>query len=68
MGNGHPVAGLLMTQEIADKFNNGQPYFNTYGGNPVSMKIAHEVLKVIVEENMRDNADIVGEFLYKELK
>lgn len=23
MGNGHPVAGLVMTEEIANKFNNG---------------------------------------------
>lgn len=68
MGNGHPVAGIVMTQEIADKFNNGQPYFNTYGGNPVSMKIANEVLDTIVQEKMRENADMVGQYLFKELQ
>jgi len=28
------------------------------------MKVANEVLNVIEEENMRDNAKIVGEFLF----
>ena len=40
MGNGHPVACVVTTKEIAEAFNNGMEYFNTYGGNPVSMKAA----------------------------
>jgi 4-aminobutyrate aminotransferase-like enzyme len=34
MGNGHPVAAVVTTPEIAGTFNNGMEYFNTYGGNP----------------------------------
>ncbi len=45
LGNGHPIAAVVCTQEVADKFANGMEYFNTFGGNPVSCAIATEVLK-----------------------
>lgn len=32
MGNGHPVAAVVTTQEISDKFKaSGMQYFNTVG-------------------------------------
>ena len=34
-GNGMPLAAVVCTREIADSFNNGLEYFNTFGGNPV---------------------------------
>ena len=36
LGNGHPLAAVVCTREIADAFANGMEYFNTFGGNPVS--------------------------------
>lgn len=40
MGNGHPVAAVVTTQAISDKFKaSGMQYFNTYGGNPVSCAV-----------------------------
>ena len=36
IGNGHPLAAVACTPEIAEKFANGMEYFNTFGGNPVS--------------------------------
>ncbi|GGK42726.1 MULTISPECIES: aminotransferase class III-fold pyridoxal phosphate-dependent enzyme [Flavobacteriaceae] len=68
LGNGHPIAAVACTQEIADKFANGMEYFNTFGGNPVSCAIASEVLKTIKRENLQENALKVGEFLKNELK
>ena len=47
LGNGHPVAAVACTPEVAEKFANGMEYFNTFGGNPVSCAIALEVLKTI---------------------
>ena len=32
MGNGHPVAAVVTTREIADAFANGMEYFSTFGG------------------------------------
>jgi 4-aminobutyrate aminotransferase-like enzyme/Ser/Thr protein kinase RdoA (MazF antagonist)/murein DD-endopeptidase MepM/ murein hydrolase activator NlpD len=63
LGNGHPVAAVVCTPEIASQFNNGMEFFNTFGGNPVSCAIAHEVLEVIEEDKLQENARIVGNFL-----
>ena len=40
MGNGHPIAAVVTTEKIANSFNNGMEYFNSFGGNPVSCAIA----------------------------
>lgn len=67
LGNGHPLAAVVCTNEIADAFNNGMEYFNTFGGNPVSCIIGLTVLDVIQEENLQQNAYEVGEYLKKKL-
>ena len=67
LGNGHPVAAVACTQEIAEKFANGMEYFNTFGGNPVSSVIATEVLRTVKKENLQHNALVVGDFLKSEL-
>ncbi|XP_067306809.1 5-phosphohydroxy-L-lysine phospho-lyase isoform X2 [Pseudorasbora parva] len=61
MGNGHPIACVATTKEIAGAFTaNGVEYFNTFGGNPVSCAIGLAVLDVIEKENLRGNAVHVG--------
>jgi 4-aminobutyrate aminotransferase-like enzyme/Ser/Thr protein kinase RdoA (MazF antagonist) len=68
IGNGHPLAAVITTQEIADNFNNGMEYFNTFGGNPVSMIAGLTVLDVIQEEELQKNALEVGSYLLDGLK
>jgi len=68
LGNGHPVAAVVCTREVADKFANGMEYFNTFGGNPVSCAIATEVLKTVKREHLQANALEVGNYLKTELK
>lgn len=63
MGNGHPLAAVITTREIADAFNNGMEYFNTFGGNPVSCAVGTAVLDVIEQENLQQNALEVGNYL-----
>ncbi len=60
MGNGHPLAAVVTTAEIADSFNNGMEYFNSFGGNPVSCEIGKAVLRIIQEEKLQQNAKLVG--------
>mgnify|MGYP000017608983 CR=1 FL=1 len=67
-GNGHPLAIVACTKEVAEKFNTGMEYFNTFGGNPVSCAIGRSVLEVVEEENLQQNALEVGGFLIAELK
>uniref|UniRef100_A0A6Q2Y767 5-phosphohydroxy-L-lysine phospho-lyase n=1 Tax=Esox lucius TaxID=8010 RepID=A0A6Q2Y767_ESOLU len=69
MGNGHPLACLVTTVEIAGAFTaNGVEYFNTFGGNPVSCAIGLAVLDVIEKEDLRGNASRVGAYLVDLLK
>jgi len=68
LGNGHPVAAVVCTKEIAEAFANGMEYFNTFGGNPVSCAIATQVLKTIQEEQLQANALEVGDYLKQELE
>lgn len=63
MGNGHPLAAVVTTQEIASAFANGMEYFNTFGGNPVSCAIGMAVMDVIEAEGLQENARIVGDAL-----
>ena len=68
LGNGHPIAAVACTQEVADKFANGMEYFNTFGGNPVSCAIATEVIRTVKRDKLQKNALLVGDFLKGELK
>lgn len=63
IGDGHPMAALVTTREIADSFNNGMEYFNTFGGNPVSCAVGLAVLDVIESQNLRANALAIGNYL-----
>lgn len=55
-GNGHPLAIVATTPEIADRFANGMEYFNTFGGNPVACAVGLAVLDVIEQEGLQANA------------
>lgn len=68
LGNGHPLAAVACTQEVASAFANGMEFFNTFGGNPVSCAIGIEVLQTIKQEKLRENALLIGGFLKDELK
>ena len=68
IGNGHPLAAVVTTPEIAASFNNGMEYFNTFGGNPVSCAIGLAVLDVIDDEGLQENAQRVGTHLMDVLK
>lgn len=67
IGNGHPLAAVVVTNEIAEAFNNGMEYFNTFGGNPVSMATGIAVLNVIKDEALQQNALEAGNCLLEGL-
>ena len=65
IGNGHPLAAVVTTPELAARFANGMEYFNSFGGNPVSMAVGHAVLDVIEAENLAARAVTTGEALMR---
>ncbi|MGA1721625.1 MAG: aminotransferase class III-fold pyridoxal phosphate-dependent enzyme [bacterium] len=68
IGNGHPLAAVITTAEIAEAFANGMEYFNTFGGNPVSAAVGNAVLDVIEEENLQKHALTLGNYLLERWK
>ncbi|WP_417583322.1 aminotransferase class III-fold pyridoxal phosphate-dependent enzyme [Pelagibacterium sp.] len=71
IGNGHPIGAVVTTPELAGKFANGMEYFNSFGGNPVSMAVGLAVLDEIEARNLQSEALATGSHLlaaFKELK
>ncbi|MCL4832746.1 MAG: aminotransferase class III-fold pyridoxal phosphate-dependent enzyme [Caldilineaceae bacterium] len=68
IGNGHPLAALITTAEIAASFDNGMEFFSTFGGNPVSCAVGLAVLDVVTEEGLQEHARRVGEHLLAGLR
>lgn len=68
IANGHPVGAVVTTPAIASAFDNGMEYFNTFGGNPVSMAAALEVLDIVAEEQLQSNALRAGNALLDGLR
>lgn len=65
MGNGFPVAGIIIAPHIKPKhFQLG----TTFGGNHLACAAALAVLEVIEEEKLLGNATTVGFYLREELK
>ena len=64
MGNGFPVAGILIAPEIPAKhFQLG----TTFGGNHLACAAALAVLEVMEKEELMQNAKRIGDYLMSEL-
>ena len=65
MGNGFPVAGVSIAPHIQPKhFMLG----TTFGGNHLACAAALAVLEVIEKENLMNNAEKIGDYLFSEIK
>jgi 4-aminobutyrate aminotransferase-like enzyme len=60
MGNGYPVAGLVLQPQVVAEFGAESRYFNTFGGNAVAAATALSVLSVIEDEGLMQNAASTG--------
>jgi 4-aminobutyrate aminotransferase-like enzyme len=67
IGDGHPLAVVVTTPDIAREFSRKFHYFNTFGGNPVSAAVGLAVLDVIEKEGVLQNVHDVGAYLGQEL-
>lgn len=68
IGNGHPLAAVVTTRAIADAFDTGMKYFNTFGGNPVSCAVGMAVLDEIEGRGLQANAADVGDYFLHALE
>lgn len=61
-GGMYPVSAFLSTEEVMGVFHPGE-HGSTYGGNPLAAAIAREALRVLVDENLIENARVQGDRL-----
>jgi 4-aminobutyrate aminotransferase-like enzyme len=60
MGNGFPIAAVVVRAELARSFSRGMSHFNTYAGGPVAAQVGLAVLDVIEEERLMERALATG--------
>jgi len=65
IGNGHPLAAVITTDEIADKFASGPEFFTTFGGSTVSCTAGLAVLEQMETLETTKNAREIGAYLRK---
>jgi 4-aminobutyrate aminotransferase-like enzyme len=63
MGNGFPVAALVVRSELLEAVPEEVELFSTFGGNPVACAAALAVLAVIEDEGLVANAAEAGGYL-----
>ncbi|WP_329003039.1 aminotransferase [Kribbella sp. NBC_00709] len=67
MGNGHPLGAVITTRAIADGYRSQGYFFSSAGGSPVSSIVGLTVLDVLRDEELQQNARVVGDHLRQRL-
>lgn len=67
MGNGAPIGAVIAKSELAETLK-GKAHFNTFGGDPYQAMQAREVISIIEDENLINNADQMGKYLIEGFK
>ncbi|AWR94306.1 [LysW]-aminoadipate semialdehyde/glutamate semialdehyde transaminase [Acidianus brierleyi] len=67
IGGGFPVSAVFMPDWIAEKLGEGD-HGTTYGGNPMAAAAVTAATKVLVEENVAEQAKEKGEIFMRMLK
>jgi 4-aminobutyrate aminotransferase-like enzyme/Ser/Thr protein kinase RdoA (MazF antagonist) len=67
MGNGHPLGAVITTKAIAAGYRSQGYFFSSAGGSPVSCLAGLTVLDVLRDEELQENARVVGAHLRQRL-
>jgi len=65
-GGFYPVSAVLADRDVLGLFRPGE-HGSTFGGSPLGAAVARAALRVIVEENLIENAVKMGEYLMYQL-
>lgn len=66
IGNGYPIGAVVVRRHIAESMAD-KLMFHTYGSNPMSAAAAREVLRIIKDDKLQENARDVGKLLLDRL-
>ncbi|MCP4352334.1 MAG: ornithine--oxo-acid transaminase [Desulfobacterales bacterium] len=65
-GGFYPVSAVLSNKEVLGVLQPGE-HGSTFGGNPLACAVARTALKVLIEENMIENAAAMGNYFQSQL-
>ena len=65
-GGAYPVSAVLANNAIMDVIKPGN-HGSTFGGNPVAAAVGMAALEVIKDENLAENAQVLGELFRSEM-
>jgi 4-aminobutyrate aminotransferase-like enzyme/Ser/Thr protein kinase RdoA (MazF antagonist) len=68
IGNGHPIGVVITRPDIAASFAQGPEFFSTFGGSTLSCRIGKEVLEIVDDEGLQENARHRGDQLLAGLR
>ncbi len=66
-GGFYPVSAVLSNSEVLGVLKPGQ-HGSTFGGNPLACAVARAALKVLTEEGMIENAEMMGNYFLEGLR
>lgn len=66
-GGVYPVSAVLANDEVMNVIKPGQ-HGSTFGGNPLACSVAVEALQVVLDENLTENAQKMGEIFRLEVE
>lgn len=67
IASGIPMGALLISDKISESLFSGC-HTNTFGGNPLVCSAGLETLQIIDDDNLLENASLVGKYFTDELK
>jgi len=62
-----PVSVFLTRKEVMDVFTPGD-HGSTFGGNPLAATVGLRAIELLFEENLIENAEKMGNYLFEQLK
>jgi len=65
-GGFYPISAVLSNKEVLGVFSPGD-HGSTFGGNPLACAVARTAIRVLIEENMIENAAVMGEYFRSRL-
>ena len=65
-GGAYPVSGVLADDNVMNVIKPGN-HGSTFGGNPIAAAVAIAALEVVKEENLEENAEVLGKIFRADL-
>lgn len=60
-GGFYPISAVLSNTEVLGVLRPGE-HGSTFGGNPLACAVARTAVKVLIDENMIENAEVMGDY------